>query len=89
MSYQEIARVLDRRGFLFLTVPFLWPLHHVPHDQHRITPFAMQRYLEENGFEEIRLQALGGWDASMLSCWAFGQISGRSALPGIDPGIRD
>ena len=28
----EICRVLKPRGMLFCTVPFLWPLHEVPHD---------------------------------------------------------
>ena len=69
----EIFRVLKQGGILFFTVPFLWPLHCVPYDQFRFTPFSLQRLLEESGFIQIRLTPLGGWDASlaqMLGLWA-------------------
>ena len=69
---REINRVLKPGGLLFLTVPFLWPLHEVPHDEYRYTPFALERHLRKSGFDSIQLQALGGWDASlaqMLSLW--------------------
>jgi 2-polyprenyl-3-methyl-5-hydroxy-6-metoxy-1,4-benzoquinol methylase len=62
---QEIFRVLSPGGLLFFTVPFLWPLHDVPHDEYRYTPFALTRLLREAGFNDIKIQALGGWDASM------------------------
>ena len=70
---KEIERVLKPGGILFFTVPFLWPLHTVPYDQYRYTPFALERHLNNAGFDTIQLQALGGWDASlaqMLGLWA-------------------
>jgi 2-polyprenyl-3-methyl-5-hydroxy-6-metoxy-1,4-benzoquinol methylase len=69
---REVWRVLRPEGTLFLTVPFLWPLHEVPYDYYRYTPFALQRHLERAGFGVIDLHALGGWDASlaqMLGLW--------------------
>jgi SAM-dependent methyltransferase len=69
----EAVRVLKPTGVLFFTVPFLWPLHCVPHDEYRYTPFALERLLREAGFEQVDLQALGGWDmslAQMLGLWA-------------------
>ncbi|MBK1645095.1 hypothetical protein CKO25_10610 [Thiocapsa imhoffii] len=69
---REIARVLRSGGVLFLTVPFLWPLHEVPYDHYRYTPFALRRHLEQAGFGDIELHATGGWDASlaqMLGLW--------------------
>ena len=69
---RECLRVLKPGGLLFFTVPFLWPLHTVPHDQYRYTPFALDRHLRHAGFCDIRLNALGGWDASlaqMLGLW--------------------
>jgi SAM-dependent methyltransferase len=61
----ETLRVLKPGGLLFFTVPFLWPLHDVPHDEYRYTPFALERHLRNSGFTQIRLKALGGWDASL------------------------
>lgn len=69
---REVWRVLRPGGILFLTVPFLWPLHEAPYDYYRYTPFALQRHLERAGFGEIDLHSLGGWDASlaqMLGLW--------------------
>jgi hypothetical protein len=57
---------------VLLTVPFLWPLHETPYDEHRYTPYALQRMLAAAGFEDIEVTALGGWDASlaqMLGLW--------------------
>jgi ubiquinone/menaquinone biosynthesis C-methylase UbiE len=61
----EMKRVLKPGGLLFFTVPFLWNLHEVPHDEYRYTPFALQRIFKECGMEEIELFAHGGWNMSM------------------------
>ncbi|MEQ9298379.1 MAG: class I SAM-dependent methyltransferase [Cyclobacteriaceae bacterium] len=68
----EVQRVLAHRGYLFITVPFLWNLHEVPHDEYRYTPFSLKRLLEEAGLEVIQITGLGGWHASMaqmLGLW--------------------
>jgi SAM-dependent methyltransferase len=70
----EVLRVLKPGGVLFFTVPFLWPLHDVPHDEYRYTPFALERHLENAGFAQVQLKALGGWDASlaqMIGLWTL------------------
>lgn len=75
----EIFRVLKPEGFLLFTVPFLWPLHTVPHDAYRYTPFTLEKLLGEAGFDSAQLQALGGWDASlaqMLGLWVRRRWSG-------------
>jgi glycosyltransferase involved in cell wall biosynthesis/SAM-dependent methyltransferase len=69
---REILRVLRPGGLLFFSVPFLWPLHNVPHDQYRFTPYSFKRHLECAGFEDLSLGALGGWDAAlaqMIGLW--------------------
>lgn len=65
LTMREIYRVLKPGGVLFFTVPFLWPLHDVPYDECRYTPFSIKRHFENVGFGSIELQALGGWDAAM------------------------
>jgi SAM-dependent methyltransferase len=69
---QEICRIMDKDGYLMATVPFIWNLHEVPHDEYRYTPFALQRMLEKSGFKNIEIVAHGNWDASlaqMLGLW--------------------
>jgi SAM-dependent methyltransferase len=68
----EVYRVLAKDAVFFLTVPFLWNLHEVPYDEHRYTPFALQRILQNAGFQDIEIKAHGGWNASlalMLGLW--------------------
>jgi SAM-dependent methyltransferase len=69
---KEVLRVLKPDGVFFFTVPFLWNLHEVPHDEYRYTPFSLQRHLENSGFKDIELNSTGGWHASMaqmLGLW--------------------
>ena len=71
---RETLRILKPRGFLFVTMPFLWPLHCVPYDEYRYTPFSLERHLRKAGFEQIKLTALGGWDrslAQMIGLWTL------------------
>ena len=77
----ETYRVLKTGGCFFFTVPFLWNLHEVPHDEYRYTPFALERHLKESGFKNIDIKAGGGWHASlaqMLGLWVRrAPIAGR------------
>ena len=69
---KEVYRVLKNDGVFFFTIPFLWPLHEVPHDEYRYTPFSMENHLNYVGFKDITLKATGGWHASMaqmLGLW--------------------
>jgi SAM-dependent methyltransferase len=88
----ETLRVLKPGGLLFFTVPFLWPLHDVPHGEYRYTPFALERHLRNSGFTQTKFKALGGWDASLaqtIGLWVIRRpmssrkraILSRLALP--------
>jgi SAM-dependent methyltransferase len=69
---QEVCRILKPGGFFFFTVPFLWPLHEVPHDFYRYTPFALKQLLANSGFDHVTIRQHGGWDAAlaqMLGLW--------------------
>ncbi len=68
----ETFRVLKPGGIYYFTVPFIWPLHEVPHDAYRYTPFSIQQIMKNAGFKVIELRPLGGWNASlgqMLALW--------------------
>jgi SAM-dependent methyltransferase len=70
---REVRRVLKPGGRMHFTVPYLWPLHDVPDDQYRYTPFALERVLRTAGFVDVEIRATGGWDASLaqlIGLWA-------------------
>lgn len=67
----ECNRVLRKNGTILITVPFLWTLHDVPYDENRYTPFCLQKHLLASGFEIVRMEASGGWHASMASMIAL------------------
>ena len=64
-TLSEIYRVLKPGGSFFCTVPFIWPLHEVPYDAFRYTPFSLKMLLENAGFQNIEIKSLGGWNASL------------------------
>jgi SAM-dependent methyltransferase len=76
---KETCRVLKKGGYIFITVPFLWPLHDIPYDEYRYTPFSLEKLLQQAAYGNVQVSALGGWNASlgqMLSLWL-----NRSGLP--------
>jgi SAM-dependent methyltransferase len=92
---REVHRLLTPGGTLFLTVPFLWPLHDVPYDEYRYTPFSLQRLLEQAGFRDVSVRALGGWDASLaqlLALWVrrrpMGQRKRKVLSTAVTPVVR-
>jgi len=57
----ELARTLQPRGRLLLVVPQDWEVHQAPHDYFRYTRYGVRRLLEDAGFGEIRILAVGGY----------------------------
>jgi len=57
----EAYRVLRPGGYLLLTTPQTWGLHHVPYDYYRYTPFGLRYLAEKNGFKVIRIYPTTGF----------------------------
>ncbi|WP_456376528.1 methyltransferase domain-containing protein [Lutibacter sp.] len=68
---KEINRVINNKGVLLITVPFLWTLHDVPNDEYRYTPFALRRMLEDTGYRIIEMESFGSWNGSLASVLAL------------------
>ena len=58
---REMARVLKPGGRLLLTVPFVVPLHEMPSDYYRFTPFSLRRLVEDAGLAVERIEARGNF----------------------------
>jgi len=57
---KEIRRVLKKNGILYITVPMSWCLHYEPTDYYRFTKYGLTYLLENNSFEVIKLERIGG-----------------------------
>lgn len=71
-ALHEIRRVLRPGGIIFFTMPFVWPLHEVPHDEYRYTPFALDKIFKQAAFSDVTIRPTGGWNAAlaqMLGLW--------------------
>jgi len=74
----EIKRVLKPGGTFFFTVPSIWPLHEVPYDYHRFTPYFFDLCLKEIHFTSWDIKPLGGYHMSFalsLSLWIDNKLS--------------
>jgi SAM-dependent methyltransferase len=63
---KEFRRVLKKNGMLFLTTPFLVPLHEMPTDYYRYTPSALHYMAKQAGLTVENIVAKGGYSAFAL-----------------------
>lgn len=49
----EIHRVLKDKGILYISMPFLYPIHDAPHDYQRFTVYGLRSFLNRYDFEII------------------------------------
>jgi len=87
-AQQEIARVLRPQGRLLLSMPFLYPVHDVPHDYQRLTIHGLMRDVEAAGLRvDNVVPALGSAEtAGLICCLALGGMSLR-AVQRRSPGL--
>lgn len=53
---KEISRVLKPNGKLWLSMPFLYPLHDAPYDFQRYTTFGLRRDIRQSGLEIVSIE---------------------------------
>jgi len=64
---REMARVLKPEGRLLLTVPFVVPLHEMPSDYYRFTPFSLRRMVEGSGLVVEQIEPRGNYAVALGS----------------------
>ena len=60
-ALKEAARLIRPDGFLFISFPFLYPIHALPHDYLRYTRFYFDAALERHGFAIVERKTIGGF----------------------------
>ncbi len=60
-AFDEIKRVLKKKGVLILTTPQSWGLHETPHDYYRYTRYGLKHLAEKNNFDVLFIKPLGGF----------------------------
>ena len=64
---KEINRILTEGGVFIFNVPFLHWIHESPYDFYRYTEFILRKYLEDNNFEIIKFEIIGG----AIESWSY------------------
>lgn len=60
LLWAEMSRITRPGGKLLLNTPFLHCLHEQPHDYFRFTEHALRMFAEQNNFDIVKLEAIGG-----------------------------
>ena len=58
-AIREIRRALQPRGKLFVSVPFVYPIHDAPYDFQRFTIHGIRHLLQTLGFEVVQIAQHG------------------------------
>jgi SAM-dependent methyltransferase len=69
MAFGNLRQLLADRGRVLITCPHFYPLHEVPHDFWRPTPFALQFFAARHGLKILDQQSAG--DGLELLATAF------------------
>ena len=57
---KEMTRVLKPKGYMILTVPFIWGLHEEPKDYYRYTEYGIRSMIVKNKCKLIMIKKQGG-----------------------------
>lgn len=58
-AIENMRTLLAPKGALFLSVPFLFPVHDIPYDKIRLSSYALKETLKQNGFKIKKLVVTG------------------------------
>lgn len=76
----EISRVCAEGGYIYLTAPFLFPVHADPYDFRRFTSACWQKMIADAGLEVVKIQPQGNFYtvlADMLRMWVYKKVKNK------------
>ena len=71
----ECYRILKEDGKFIATIPFLYPIHADPYDYQRWTPRRIEFELKNQGFKDIKVEAMGGFFAVTYDLFRFSLVN--------------
>lgn len=66
---KEMFRICAPGGYVFITAPFAWPIHHYPKDYWRFLPDGMEALIKAAGGTTVRTYLYD------QDCWGIGRSS--------------
>jgi len=78
---EEIRRVLKKKGFIILSVPQVWYLHHKPYDYWRFTKFGLEYLIKKHNFGIIKIESRGNFWLTVAQMFNYYFEYSFSSLP--------
>jgi SAM-dependent methyltransferase len=66
-ALMELSRLLKKSGAILITTPFAYPLHEIPYDFSRITPFFIEYWFPKLGFQQPEIVNKGGNELEVIA----------------------
>lgn len=80
-AIEEARRVLKQGGLMFVSFPFVYPLHAAPRDYFRYSSHGFEAMCDRHGFEIVEQHHQGGfWYAASVFCSIYFGSFNRSVL---------
>ena len=78
---KETHRVLNNDGQLYISVPFMYPIHDAPHDFRRYTKYGLSHILSNNGYHIESITTHGNSIVSSLQLFNLAILDTLNSIP--------
>jgi len=67
----ELVRVMKPGATIFMTMPFVHPVHHAPNDFFRYTKYGLEHLFHSAGLESVSIKPSGGYFRCLGNCLKY------------------